>query len=285
MSARTVVERHAVAAYFVLTFAISWGGVLIVVGPGAIPATSKEQYEALLPAAILAMVAGPSVAGLLLTVLVRGREGLSELWSRLLVWRVGARWYAAALLTAPLSFTGILLVLSLSFPEFLPRIVASDDGTSVLLMGVFAGLTAGILEELGWTGFAVPTLRRGYGVLGTGLILGLPWATWHLLVGLWASGTTSGGFALASFLLDPFLFLVAFRVLMVWVYDRTESLLVAMLMHASLTASTLILGAGLVGAPLVIFDAMWAAVLCSLIVAVAVGNGGRLSRPLRGGVA
>ena len=28
---------------------------------------------------------------------------------------------------------------------------------------------------------------------------------------------------------------------MVWVYDRTGSLLVAMLMHASLTASTLIL--------------------------------------------
>ena len=29
---------------------------------------------------------------------------------------------------------------------------------------------------------------------------------------------------------------------MVWVYDRTGSLLVAMLMHASLTASMLILG-------------------------------------------
>jgi hypothetical protein len=36
--------------------------------------------------------------------------------------------------------------------------------------------------------------------------------------------------------------LLAYRVLMVWVYDRTGSLLVAMLMHASLTATTLIAG-------------------------------------------
>jgi hypothetical protein len=38
-----------------------------------------------------------------------------------------------------------------------------------------------------------------------------------------------------------FSFLAAYRVLMVWVYDRPGSLLVAMLMHASLTASTRIL--------------------------------------------
>jgi hypothetical protein len=43
------------------------------------------------------------------------------------------------------------------------------------------------------------------------------------------SGTVSGALSLASYMLDPFLFLVAFRVLMLWVYDRTESLLVAML--------------------------------------------------------
>jgi hypothetical protein len=36
-------------------------------------------------------------------------------------------------------------------------------------------------------------------------------------------------------------YLTAFRVLMVWVYDRTESLSLAMLMHVSFTASLLIL--------------------------------------------
>jgi membrane protease YdiL (CAAX protease family) len=281
---KTFVEGHPVLSYFALVFAISWGGVLLVVGPWGIPATNKEQYETLLPIAILAMVAGPSVTGILLTGLVYGKAGLREFGSRLLKWRVGARWYAVALLTAPLVFTAVLLTLSLTSSEFLPGILTSDEKASVVLMGLIAGLIAGIFEELGWTGFAVPTLLRlRYGVLATGLIVGALWAVWHLLVTLWASGTISGEFALASYLLDPFLFLVAFRVLMVWVYDRTNgSLLVAMLMHTSLTASALILGSGVAGVPLVTFDLIWAAVLWVVVAAVTVANGGHLSRgPLR----
>jgi hypothetical protein len=139
---------------------------------------------------------------------------------------------------------------------------------------------------LGWTGFAVPTLLRlRYGVLTTGPIVGLLWATWHLLVTFWTSGVTSGALSLSSYLLAPFLFLVVFRVLMVWVYDRTGgSLLVAgVLMHVSLTASTLILGSqGTAGVPLLTFDLVWAAVLGLVVAAAAVANGGHLSRqPLR----
>ena len=266
--------------YFGLVLAISWGGVIIVVGPGGIPATNKEQYETLFPMAILAMVAGPSVASILLTALLYGRAGLREFGSRLLRWRVGARWYAVALLTAPLAFTGVILALSLTYTEFLPSILTSDDRASGLLMGIFAGLMAGIFEELGWTGFAVPTLlrRMRYGVLSTGLIVGVPWAVWHLLVTFWASGTISGEFAVASYLIDPFLFLVAFRVLMVWVYDRSGSLLLAILMHTSLTASSLILGAGVVGIPLLTFDLIWAAMLWVVVAVVAASNRRHLSR-------
>jgi uncharacterized protein len=275
---KAFIKRHPMLTYFALTFIISWGGILIVVGPGGIPATNKEQIDRLFPIAILAMVAGPSVAGIVLTDLLYGRAGLREFGSRLLRWRVDARWYAVALLTAPLVFTAVLLTLSLISSGFLPSILTSDNKASDLLMGIFAGLMAGIFEELGWTGFAVPTLRMRYGVLGTGLIVGLTWAVWHLLVTFWATGTISGEFALASYLLDPFLFLVAFRVLMVWVYDRSGSLLVAILMHTSLTASTLILGAGIAGVPLVIFDLIWAAALWAVVAAVAVVNGGHLSQ-------
>jgi hypothetical protein len=63
----TLIKKHSVLTYFALAFAISWGGILLVVGgPGAIPAPS-EQSTKLLPIAILVMVLGPSVAGLLLT--------------------------------------------------------------------------------------------------------------------------------------------------------------------------------------------------------------------------
>jgi uncharacterized protein len=70
----------------------------------------------------LAMLAGPSVAGILLTGLLYGRAGFRDLLTRMTRWRVGARWYAVALLTAPLLFTAVSLALSLTSPEFLPVI-------------------------------------------------------------------------------------------------------------------------------------------------------------------
>ena len=59
-------------------------------------------------------------------------------------------------------------------------------------MGIAVGLGAGIFEEMGWTGFAIPRLRLRYGVLSTGLIVGVLWGAWHFFVNFWASGVTSG---------------------------------------------------------------------------------------------
>ncbi len=280
------IRRHPVPAYFALAFAISWSGVLIVIGPGGIPGTG-EQFQALFPLVYLAMLVGPSTAGILLTGVVLGRAGLREFLSRLLRWRVGARWYAAALLTAPLVVTASLFALSQASPTFLPGLLTSGDKASRLLFGASVGLGAGCFEELGWTGFAVPGLRPRHGILATGLIVGLLWGAWHFLVTLWGSGSSSG--ALSPALMLPgelFSFLPAYRVLMVWVYDRTGSLLVAMLMHTSLTASVLILGpVAISGLPLLTYDLVLAAALWVIVAAVAVANGGQLSRqPLRGRV-
>ncbi len=67
--------------------------------------------------------------------------------------------------------------------------------------------------------------------------------------------------------------------LMVWVYDRTGSLLVTMLMHASLTACTLfILAPAATGAPLVTYNLVAAAAAWVVVAAVAVANRGQLSR-------
>jgi membrane protease YdiL (CAAX protease family) len=290
---KALVKSHPVVSYFALVFAISWGGVLTVVGvgPGGFPGT-KEQSEMLFPFVYLAMLVGPSVTGIVLTGLLYGRSGLRELLSRLLKWRVGARWQAVAILTAPLLYIAVLLVLALASPVFLPSIFVSDEKPTLLLFGIAVGLGAGFFEELGWTGFAVPTLLRlRHGVLGTGLIVGVLWGAWHFLTTFWGSGTASGALSLAIFV-PGVLFAVgilpAYRVLMVWVYDRTNgSLLVAMLMHASLTASMLILGPLATGAALATYILVLAAALWVVVGAVAVANDGHLTRqpPLRRRVA
>jgi hypothetical protein len=67
---------------------------------------------------------------------------------------------------------------------------------------------------------------------------------------------------------------------MVWVYDRTESLLIAMLMHASLIPSIFyVLTPSATGWAFVTYHLMLAAALWVVVAAVAVANGGHLSRP------
>ncbi len=45
---KAFVARYPVTIYFALTFAISWGGFVAVVGPGAFPGT-RSQLDALTP--------------------------------------------------------------------------------------------------------------------------------------------------------------------------------------------------------------------------------------------
>ncbi len=80
------IKRHPVPAYYALVFAISWGGMLMAVGPSGFFST-KANPVALAQFVYLAALAGPSVAGILMTGLLDGRAGLRELLSRLLRWR------------------------------------------------------------------------------------------------------------------------------------------------------------------------------------------------------
>ncbi|HET7270987.1 MAG TPA: CPBP family intramembrane glutamic endopeptidase [Rubrobacter sp.] len=288
-SIRTFVKRHPLLSFFVLTFAISWGDILIVAGgPGGISANNPPS-EMLLPLMLLALFAGPAVASIVMTGLVYGREGFRDLLTRMTRWRVGARWYAVALLTVPLLVTTVLLALSLTSPAFLPSILTTSDKASVLLFGIVAGLIVSIFEEIGWTGFAIPRLLARHGVLASGIIVGVLWGAWHFPVFFWGGAASSGTLPLALYLFAIlFSILPAYRVLMVWVYDRTESLLVAILMHTSLLASQFIIipSSSLVGVAAVTLNLVFTAVLWAIVGGVAVANHGHLSRqPLRRRVA
>jgi membrane protease YdiL (CAAX protease family) len=278
------IRRHPLPIYFALTFAISWGGFVLVLGPGGLPAT-PEQFDQLGLVIYLAVLAGPSIAGLLMTGLVSGWAGYRDLLARLLRWQVGARWYAIALLTAPLLSAATSFGLSLIAPQFLPAIVSADDKASVLVLGLTAALMTGILEELGWTGFAIPRLRLRYGVLTTGLLVGVIWGAWHFPL-FWQSDSFAGALGLAILLAGLFSWLPAYRALLVWVYDRTESLLVTMLMHVSLVVSTLTLQPMTTGVAALTFILVWAAALWIVVAAVGLASGGQVARqPLRRQVA
>ncbi len=172
--------------------------------------------------------------------LLRAATTQGELVSdrEVLKWNVGVRPDRAALrvpnkasrreiLTAPLYFLAGALALSALSPEFLPGIFTADDKASLLLRGIAVAVVAGIVEELGWTGFAVPTLRRRYGPVATGLIVGVLWGAWHFLPKICGAAAFDLVAYMPADLLSAVAGLTGFRILMVWVYgvwiDATEA--------------------------------------------------------------
>jgi membrane protease YdiL (CAAX protease family) len=271
----TYVKKHGVALYFLLTLLISWLALLLIMGLD--PMLGRTQVNpALMPLLILGMVLGPTIAGLVMTGLVYGRAGYRDLLARVRDWRAGAGWYVLALLAAPVLVAVALLLLTSFSPGYIPDILTSPDKPGIVIGGIIAGIIVGIFEELGWTGFAIPRLRLSHGVVATGLILGLVWGLWHMPLFV-AS-------ALASRILPPalvlavqlFTFLPAFRVFMVWVYERTHSLPLAILLHVGQTATTFILAISATEVETVVSDLVYTVFLCVCIVVVlAVGRRGQ----------
>jgi membrane protease YdiL (CAAX protease family) len=99
---------------------------------------------------------------------------------------------------------------------------------------------------------------------------------------VWGAARVAGAVPVALFLVVNCVLLVAglvaFRVLMVWVYDRTGSLGVSMLMHASYTACTLTLGSAATGVDFLSSFFVSVVVWWLIAAAVVVANGGKLSR-------
>jgi hypothetical protein len=70
---------------------------------------------------------------------------------------VGIRWYAVALLTAPLAMTGGVAGAVPAIPA-VPSRAGDHRRIWSAVAGIGVGLAGGFLEELGWTGFAIPSL-------------------------------------------------------------------------------------------------------------------------------
>lgn len=216
--------RLPVLGYFALTYLISWGGIVAVLVLTGFDLVLLRPLDTGL--IFVAMLLGPSTAGLAVTTLLNGRPELRGLISSLARWRIGGRWYAVALLTMPLVLLSVLWPLGAVNPAFMPQ----------FQWPLFAiGLVAGSFEEIGWTGFATPRLLARHRPFIAGLVLGLVWALWHGLVDFRQNFHTQGIAWLCEFAILYMAALTAYRLLMTWLYARTQSLLLAVLMHASYT--------------------------------------------------
>lgn len=285
-SASILPRRFALAVFFLLAFGISW----IVWIPAAAASWDLLPFPLSPTSARLLGVFGPSLAAIILTA-ATDKYGLRRLLGRLLVWRVGIRWYAFVLFwpaAISLVTTALYVLLGGSAPDFSdPPILRSnpfppelsDVGPWPLLPLIFLQtllISSPMGEEIGWRGYALPRLQAGQGAVRASVILGLFWGFWHLPLYLTRGDPLSEVF-FGWFLLA----IIADTILFTWVYNNTKgSLLLALLFHTSIAVTALYL-ASVETTPLLGLALRWSVV----IIVIAVAGPARLSRraPIRGG--
>ena len=233
-------------------------------------------------------VAGPFLAGIILTGLYDGKKGYRSFISQLVKWRAPVKWWTVAILAAPITVFLTLFILYILSPIFLPGIfspgespfasafgLSGSNKISLLLFVVMLGLFNGFVEEIGWTGFATSRMKMGPAFISTGLIIGILWGLWHFHSNYLGSAEAAGPLPLPLYMAGLlFTFLPPFRIIMTWVYAHTKSLLMAILMHASLDIAWIIsTPINLTGGQLVTWYLAWAIVLWGIVVVIGlVGN-------------
>ena len=251
-----IIRKRPIISYFAITFLFSWSGILIVSFFTGFPAPSKT-FDSIAPIAILPLVIGPTIVSLFLIGIKYGNNGFKDLLSRLIKWRIGIKWYLFALLTLPIIASVVLALLSIYSKDFLPNIITSNNKIDLLVTGLLVGIFLPLFEEIGWTGFVTRELRKCYNVLTTGLLLGILWGAWHFLPLFYGCGDVSGKLIFQSFypgLFFHYACLIPFRILMTWLYENTQSILLSWVMHATLTSCTVfILDISKTGLPLLVY--------------------------------
>jgi uncharacterized protein len=222
-SARTqsVVLRHPLISFFVLTYAIAW----MLWAPLVI---FRDRVPPSL-AFVLLMLGSlvPSTVGVVFVALLRGRSGVRTLLGRLVHARIGLRWYLAAValtMLVPLA-VGISILMGGNTP------VVDNTILGVLFLFAFMIFPGSALgEELGWRGFALPRMQALQNALKASLVIGILWGTWHLP--LWLRGAESNPISLYV----PFVVaVIASSVIYTWLYNNTGgSLFIIVLYHAAI---------------------------------------------------
>jgi len=206
--------------YFLMTFLISWGAAFAMVAKKLLSGLPLSQMDGILMFPL--MILGPAVSSLVLNGLTGGRKAVWEVFASMNPKRVRTRWYAV-LLIPPLTILSVLLILS--------KTLSAEYHPGHFWIGFSFGILAGILEEIGWMGFAFPNLLRRRAAWPSGIILGLIWGLWHLPVINFLGSAIPHGKDWLTFFLSFVAVMTAVRVIIAWIYQNTNSLLLCQLMH------------------------------------------------------
>ena len=242
---RRLIARHPATAFLVMAFGFGWTSL--------IPILLSENGFGVLPIELpltvvqaLVTVLGLAVPAFLVTAATGGKEGVHDLLSRLLRWRVGVRWYLIAIFGLPVT----MLLAAIPFLGVVPlEALAQKWGLifTVFLPGVILPfLHTNLWEELGWAGYLQSTLQERRGPLLASIMVAPVFALFHLpayFVAGWIVDEHTPLSQLPNVLVEygavVAVFAIFFRVLVIWLYNVTgRSVLMVGLFHSAFNMVT-----------------------------------------------
>ena len=178
---------------------------------------------------------GPFVAAYLVIWRTEGPPGLAVFWRSLTNWRVGGGALALTLLS-PVAFlvlAAVLVTVQTGSPPSLQALATGRLGTlhAVVDLLVVSALLQGLGEEPGWRGYLLPKMLDRFQSLPATLLLFPVWWLWHLPFFL-----CRPEFGLPQFF-GFGLGILSASIWLTFLWERTRSILVAVLWHAVLNVT------------------------------------------------
>ncbi len=264
-------KKNSLSLYFAIAYALPIVTTVIVALVAGLPSgiVVKEMSAATL-IVVMAMVHAPTIAATIVVFRSQGFNGIKILFQQLKDWKFALHWYLRAILIFPVTILAVLLVLSLFSASFTP----------VLSLNVmaFGALFSALWEEIGWTGFATPVMLKRFSPLKVGLLLGVVHAIWHLAAGVYGAGVFHGDLFIVNFFVTS-VGIVGLRIVTIWIYARTSSLVLGWLTHASFTGGQLLfVSLDLTPGETIIWNSAFSLSVTGIVVYLAASNRDLMSR-------
>ncbi len=217
--------------YLGLSFAISWTIWIPVV-------LTRVDYQSspYLLAAALVGAFGPGLAAILVYILARDIEQLTDFRQRIYDFkRIRPAWYLIILTLWPVLHglaIGITTLLGQPIPEsgFLAELLSQPNTIPLVIFLYF--VQAGV-EEIGWRGYLQEKLGQKMGPAPSSLLVGLIHTLWHLPL-FWMVGTNQIEMGFGIDFLIFIAFVISSSVFSAWCYyGNQRSIMAATLLHTT----------------------------------------------------
>lgn len=227
------INYHPVIFYLIVV------SIAVIVGP-----LSQYFKKIQFPLLLLSLFA-PCITAITMIFASHNEVLIQDFWTRLVLFKISPPYLLMILLLMPgavLLATAISLYFGYSSNQFsISNEISIMKGWSIFGM-IIPLLMAPIVEELGWRGYGVDSLRAYFNLFTTSFLFGILWGIWHLpgfyIKGFYQNQLLDLG---AIYVINFFVSVFVVGILMNWVYYKTDRSIPALILfHSTLNLSVML---------------------------------------------